>query len=164
MQVRDAGQHRIVVQAELQRPLVEPPGLGETTACLPELRPIEGSADGEGDVAGVLQTGHTLDVDPLGLLQIATRPVRKGQEEGGAAVPDVIIFRQEAQWARRHRVPRRIDHDQFAGRVERPTRSALTCHRRPATRVSYEDVLDFLGLLLAKYWPVTPSTCADEAR
>jgi hypothetical protein len=54
--------------------------------------------------------------------------------------------------------------DQFAGRVERLTRSALTCHRRPARPVSYEDVLDFLGLLLAKYWPVTPSTCADEAR
>jgi len=49
----------------------------------------------------VLQTGQTLDVDPLGLLQVATRPVRKGQEEGGAAAPDVIIFRQETQCAAR---------------------------------------------------------------
>jgi hypothetical protein len=62
------------------------------------------------------------------------------------------------------RARRHVIVDERMGAVERPTRSALTCHRRPAAAVSYEDSLDFLGLRSAKYWPVTPSTSADEAR
>ena len=36
--------------------------------------------------------------------------------------------------------------------------------RPTGAAVSYDDFADFLGLLSAKYWPVTPATCADEAR
>ena len=47
----------------------------------------------------------------------------------------------------------------FWATAVRPTRSALTCHSRAAAAVSYEALLDVLGLRLAKYRPVTPSTC-----
>src|SRR5438132_8313195 len=45
-----------------------------------------------------------------------------------------------------------------------PTRSTLTCHRRRVAAVSYEDLLDCLGLPSTKYWPVSPATCGDAAR
>ena len=38
-------------------------------------------------------------MDTLGLLEVAARPVRKGQQEAGPAAPDVIVFRQEVQRA-----------------------------------------------------------------
>jgi hypothetical protein len=40
----------------------------------------------------------------------------------------------------------------------RPARSELTCHRRAAAAVSQAALAEVLGLRLAKYWPVTPST------
>jgi hypothetical protein len=49
-------------------------------------------------------------------------------------------------------------------RVDRPSNSALTCHRRPVAAVSYEDLLDSVGLPMSKYWPLTSSTCADQPR
>jgi hypothetical protein len=41
---------------------------------------------------------------------------------------------------------------------------ALTCHKRAAASASYENLLEVLSLRFAKYRPVTPSTCGDEAR
>jgi hypothetical protein len=40
----------------------------------------------------------------------------------------------------------------------RPARSELACHRRAAAAVSQAALAEVLGLRLAKYWPVTPST------
>ncbi|WP_199240351.1 MULTISPECIES: hypothetical protein [Kribbella] len=40
----------------------------------------------------------------------------------------------------------------------------LTCHSRAAAGSSYDALLDCLGLRLAKYRPVTPSTSSDDAR
>ena len=40
----------------------------------------------------------------------------------------------------------------------RPARSELACHRRAAAAVSQAALAEVLGLRLAKYWPVMPST------
>jgi hypothetical protein len=46
----------------------------------------------------------------------------------------------------------------------RPARSALACHRRAAAAVSQAALAEVLGLRLAKYRPVMPSTWGEEAR
>ena len=33
-----------------------------------------------------------------------------------------------------------------------------------SSEVSYDDLLDSVGLPMAKYWPLNPSTCADAAK
>src|SRR6185437_6366055 len=59
------------------------------------------------------------------------------------------------------RRPRRTAGGRLPGRyavAARPARAELACHRRAAAAVSQAALAEVLGLRLAKYWPVTPST------
>src|ERR671933_2681541 len=74
VQVRYSGQRWIaVLQGELQRSLVDPARLGETTARLREVGRVVGCTGGERDVAGLPQAGDAFGMGLLGRLEIAAR-------------------------------------------------------------------------------------------
>src|SRR6266511_2193932 len=72
-----------------------------------------------------------------------------GKAKSTRCTPSLIRFRLDGQ---------------FVWAEVSSTRSALTRHSRACASVSYDALLEVLGLRLAKYRPVTPATSGDEAR
>src|SRR5438067_13786185 len=86
----------------------------------------------------------------------------------GGAGTTTAVFRW-ANWCRRRPTCQespKVVHDapRVVGTVARPTRSVLTFHSCAAKPVPKEPFADVLGLPLAKYRQVTPSTSAEHAR
>src|SRR5918911_3145565 len=102
VQVCYSGQRRIaVLQGELQRSLVDPAGLGETTARLRKVGRVIGRTGGGRDVAGFPQAGAAFGMGLLGRLEIAARPLRQREKRRCPAPPDVVTLGQEVQRAAR---------------------------------------------------------------
>ena len=61
------------------------------------VRQGDGATKDIGDVAGALQTAHTLGIRAVRRLQVAARPRREPEDRRGGTTPDVVVLGDEVE-------------------------------------------------------------------